>query len=65
MGLETHPCICSTTALQSIYVNINSVQHSSWSVYEETVTLLTVSCNGGVGVGGIKREKCVQPYFGS
>lgn len=63
MGLETHPCICSTTALQSIYVNINSVQHSSWSVYEETVALLTVSCSGGVG--GIKREKCVQTYFGS
>lgn len=51
MGLENHPCVCSTTALQSIYVNVISVHHSSWSVYEETVVLLLVSCKGEDGRG--------------
>lgn len=59
MGLENHPCICSTTALQSIYVNVNSIQHSSWSVYEETVALLPVSCNRG----GDKKRKMYTALF--
>lgn len=49
MGLENHPCICSTTALQSIYVNVSSIHHSSRSVYEETVVLLLVSWKGEEG----------------
>lgn len=60
MGLEIHPCMCSTTALQSIYVNVNSIQCHHQSVDEETVALVQYLAVGG----GIVRVKYTQPFFG-
>lgn len=37
MGLENHPSICSTTELQSIYVNVVTIQHRSQGIRGEIV----------------------------
>ena len=59
MGLEIHPCMCSTTALQSIYVNVNSIQHHHRSVDEETVALLQYLAVGG----GNGKSKMYTAFF--
>lgn len=38
--------LCSTTTLQSIYVNVNTIKYSGQSVYEEILVLVFGLCTG-------------------